>query len=220
MNDRSYYVYAYLRLDGTPCYVGKGKGARWKHRGRYGRNKHFLHIHAQAKREGLALPCIKLAEGLTEPEAMQVERDLILLVGRTENGGPLVNLTDGGDGTSGRKPTQSEIEANRKAHLGRKLTPECKAAISSALRGKEKSPSHRENAAAARRGTFNRSGWWSTTEGRAKHAAKNPGHSGHRHSEETKRAIRFATLSAHARKVVITSPSWAENNSVRYLSAA
>lgn len=216
----NFYVYAYFRLDGTPCYVGKGKGERWRHRGKYGRNCHFLNIRAKAKREGFDLPCTKLIEGLTEPEAMQIEADLIRLVGRKANGGPLVNLTDGWEGASGYVWTAEQREAHGAKRRGRKHSAEWCAAISATLKGRPKSSQHIANASAARRGVINRAGWWSTPEGRIRHAAGNPGHTGHKHTDETKKSIRLNVISVNIRKAVVTSPTWAERNSVRYPVAA
>lgn len=34
-DDATFYVYLISRLDGRPLYVGKGKGARWRHQGKY-----------------------------------------------------------------------------------------------------------------------------------------------------------------------------------------
>jgi hypothetical protein len=216
MTKEAFYVYAYFRLDGTPCYVGKGKGERWRHRGKYGRNKHFLNIRAQAKAIGLDLPCIKLVEGLTDAEAMQIELDLIHLVGREANGGPLVNLTDGGDGASGYRYTPEQREAHGAKRRGRKLSPEWCAAISAALKGKPKADSHIAAAAAARHGIKNKSGWWATEEGRAKQRQNNRGHTGHKHSPETILVIKFARMRQDARAKVKVSPMWATQNSVRY----
>jgi hypothetical protein len=219
MTKEAFYVYAYFRLDGTPCYVGKGKGERWRHRGKYGRNKHFLNIRAQAKAIGLDLPCIKLVEGLTDAEAMQIELDLIHLVGREANGGPLVNLTDGGDGASGYKWTP-ELNALNPRFRGHHHSDESKAATRAKLKGKPKSPEHIEAAANALRGTTKSSGWWSTEEGRAKQRQNNRGNTGCKYSAEACEKIRRASVrqhaSANARKMVKTSPAWSNLNSIRY----
>ena len=86
-----YYVYAYLRKDGTPYYIGKGKNNRaWQ---KYSHN--------------VVVPldptCIQiLKEHLLENEAHKLEIDLIAQYGRKDLGtGILRNKTDGGEGTSG-----------------------------------------------------------------------------------------------------------------------
>jgi hypothetical protein len=48
-----------------------------------------------------SLPVAKVREGLTNAEAIETEIALISAIGRKKNGGPLVNLTDGGDGLTG-----------------------------------------------------------------------------------------------------------------------
>ncbi len=100
-----FYVYVAFRpWDGSPCYVGKGKGRRWQKFSPADRrnNRHLLRIVAKARRLGLDFPVIKVRENLTEDEAFQTERAFIAAIGRGKNG-PLVNLTDGGDGPVGQK---------------------------------------------------------------------------------------------------------------------
>jgi len=87
-----YYIYAYLRNDGTPYYIGKGKGYRaWD-------KKSHKTIHTPRNES-----CIVVMESnLTEIGAFALERFYIRWYGRKDrSSGILRNRTDGGEGTSG-----------------------------------------------------------------------------------------------------------------------
>ena len=124
-----FYTYAYLREDGTPYYIGKGRGRRIKIRG--GR---CISPPDDPSR------IIFLKQNLTEQEAFRHEIYMIFVFGRKNLGtGILRNLTNGGDGfTGGRhseefiiafknritgKPkTQKQIDATRESNRNRVIT--------------------------------------------------------------------------------------------------
>jgi hypothetical protein len=85
-----FYVYQYLRKDLTPYYIGKGTGYRMNSNNRVimkPKNKELIQV---------------VAHKMYEHEAFLLERKLIKLYGRKDNGtGILRNLTDGGEGASG-----------------------------------------------------------------------------------------------------------------------
>lgn len=105
-NKKIFYVYALLdpRKPG-PFYIGKGKGERvFSHLGNDDRstNNHKKNKIAKIRlsnKEPIAQ--IKKTK-LTEKQALDIEVKLILKVGRSKlNTGPLTNLTNGGEGSSG-----------------------------------------------------------------------------------------------------------------------
>ena len=174
-----FYVYIYYRLDGSPCYVGKGCGHRWKrHPSRRDSNKHLVNIINKA---GGSIPRRKIVVGLTEADAFAWERELIAEIGRKAHGGPLVNLTDGGEGTAGAVMT-AEWRAHRsKMAKDAWKDPDFSREQSERMRGNNfsvghvKTPKFTAETSARMTGNKNTLGFRHTDEARAKMSAARKG---------------------------------------------
>lgn len=189
-----FYVYVLFRHDtGQPFYVGKGRGDRWLRHDKdrpSDSNRHKRAVIKRAQDAGAEIPRIKIASGLSEPEAFEIEKLFISAIGRQHVGGPLTNLTDGGDGESGRI-FSAEHRANMGAvRKGRKHSPEHCAKISATSRGRKHSEEAKQKISKGHQGRKRLRGWWSTDEGRRKQRENNRGHSGFNHSEASRAKIR------------------------------
>ena len=121
-----YYTYAYLREDKTPYYIGKGQGKR-----AYWKGRRCVPTPTDKSR----ILILKYFE--KEADAFKHEIYMIAVFGRKDLGtGILRNLTDGGEGGSGWKPTPEQIKKSADARRGRKASPEHRKAISKGQKGK------------------------------------------------------------------------------------
>lgn len=154
-----YYVYIYFDVDGTPCYVGKGKGNRWKSHFRKTRKHHSnnTQLRGLIRLAGGTLPVVILRDSLTNAKAIEIEMALIAAIGRIDiNTGPLFNHTDGGEGNSGWKPsegTRNKISASLTGRVGWPHTEESKRKISIGNKGKKRSLETGAKISAAKLGT-------------------------------------------------------------------
>jgi len=138
-----FYCYIWKREDGTPYYIGKGKGNRYK-----------------KKRRGVTAPprnqsnIFFACEGVSETEAFEMEVALISLLGRKDLGtGILRNQTDGGDGISGYAHTE---EARRKmCEKKRNISDETRRKLSESNKGNRRSEESKIKMSVARRGERN-----------------------------------------------------------------
>lgn len=153
----AFYTYVHIRPDdGLVFYVGKGRGNRaFSHDGR---NPHW---HRTQKKHGILVQIV--AHWFDEADAFDHERQLIAEFRST--GHPLCNKTDGGDGISGyrhsaetrakwvgRKNSPERRAAISAANKGRVMTEEFRAKVSAGLKGRPVSEETRERIAAAQRG--------------------------------------------------------------------
>lgn len=141
MKSNHYYVYAYLdpRKPGPftygeyefsyePFYIGKGKGRRWLDHLRETPERTINAFKANKikniRQERLEPIVVKVSVELTDEEACLTEISLIDLVGRKNiNGGPLTNLTNGGDTTAGMIYSEESKALMSSQRKGKKQTP-------------------------------------------------------------------------------------------------
>jgi len=150
-----YYTYAYLREDGTPYYIGKGK--RYRINEQNGKAAKLPPIHRR----------IYLKTNLTEQEAFRHEIYMISVLGRKDlDTGILRNLTNGGEGNAGRvvdddvrgkiregvnkwyqdnEVKNSTREKLRQNWLGRKHSEQSKQLMSKVAKGRKFSEEHKSN---------------------------------------------------------------------------
>jgi hypothetical protein len=188
----NYYVYQYLREDGSPYYVGKGKG-----------NRAYLNNRSTPKPTDLNRIII-VKDKLNESKAFELESKLIAKYGRLDLGtGILRNLTDGGEGVSGRIDTVETINKRVTKNTGKKRTPEQKLRMRQAqLVRKQKSKEEKkiisEKISANRKGK-------GTAPKSAEHKAKlsqlNKGKSTGPRSEETKQKMRKPKSEEHCKAI-------------------
>lgn len=105
-----YYVYAYLRENKTPYYIGKGTGRR-----AYYKSKKQKYVKVPEDKTRIVF----LFENLMEKDALKEEERLIAYYGRKIDGGILINISKGGEG-GGRSAGWKHTEETKEKMKGKR----------------------------------------------------------------------------------------------------
>lgn len=123
------YVYRHIRLDkNEPFYIGISNFNQNRHNDKRKRNIIWNRITAKTEYK-----IEILFDDITWEEACEKEKEFILLYGRIDTEtGCLANMTEGGEGTNGRKyiPTLEHRKNLSKASLGKKMSDSAKEKMS------------------------------------------------------------------------------------------
>jgi hypothetical protein len=135
MKNETFYVYMWLREDGSPYYVGKGHGSRALYK--------YSRVFNPPPRNRVIIQ-----EFLTESDSLLAESFLVSYFGRKDTGtGVLRNRTDGGDGSRGLSfAAKSRIgNANRgnTYRLGVSHTEHTRKRLKQALKGNRNATGNR-----------------------------------------------------------------------------
>jgi hypothetical protein len=134
---QEFYVYTHARPDGTVFYVGKGTARRAWDFSPSRRTAHHKNITAKYGVDSIRIVVFPAA---SEQLAFQLERAMIHQMRAA--GAVLVNLTDGGEGVSGRRMTEvqaSALSKGRRSWAERGINSEIRARICSGLdKGRQK----------------------------------------------------------------------------------
>lgn len=191
-----FYVYQ-LRLATSelPFYIGKGKGNRSSHHfypSNLARNSLKSNTIKKATREGVEVLVETLHRTPDEAAAFKLEAELIAQYGRKDNStGILANLTDGGEGASGKKVGDSTRRKLAAGRLGTTVTEIVRANMSKAQQAMTAATKQKMSVAATRP----RSELWKqrNKEATAKRYAEQPSPlKGRRLSDEHKAKIKQA----------------------------
>ncbi len=136
-----HYKYGKYQFEYEPFYIGKGFGNRLtKHLYEHKYSEKVNKINKIKEQTGQIPIILKLSENLTERQALDLEIELIAVIGRnknwTINKGPLVNQTNGGETSAGYKHTE-EAKKNIIKNNRNQVRPKVVGIkISKALKGK------------------------------------------------------------------------------------
>jgi hypothetical protein len=159
-----FYTYLWLREDGTPYYVGKGKGRRAFRQGSPPQERIVVHP----------------AE--SEDDAFETEIALIWYYGRKDLGmGILYNFTNGGDGQSGRIATNKLRESVHRHAIGNTYSKGYRNRL-----GHKTTAEHSLKISESNRRRKPTIGWQHSVEAKNKISKANKGH---RHTEEAKQRM-------------------------------
>lgn len=146
INTAGFYVYEHWRLDTAQCfYVGKGFRSRaWNFSKR---SEHHKRVVAKASGE---VSVAIVADNLTERDAFALETERIAYW--RDQGAPLVNKTNGGEGTTGLRLSAEAKARISEARRGKPLTPEHRARLSEGQFRRYANPDERTRAGERSRG--------------------------------------------------------------------
>jgi hypothetical protein len=162
-----FYTYCYIDPsrqskwfdEGEPIYIGKGKGNR-AYRHLISTKMHpFIQRLQKMRRNGIE-PIIKfLAKEVDDELACLAEKEAIDKFGRKDlEKGPLLNLTDGGEGPAGAKHSKEVVEKRMAKLLPKMVTLEYKQRMSEAVTKAQSSPEFKAKFSAIQKVAQNKPG--------------------------------------------------------------